>query len=403
MGPGALPLNVLFLNYEYAPMGGGAGNATHQTARRLVERGHTVHALTSALPAQSSVETVDGVVVSRVPSYRRGVLECGLLGAASYVLFAFFRLSRLARVYKYDLYHFYFGLPTGILALYVHWVLKKPYVIALRGSDVPGYDESGPFMAQLHFLLRPLTRYLWRNAAAVTVLSKGLRELARNTVADIDYKLIPNGVDTSRFRRTAARKPRSHVRLITVCRMVARKGLEHLIEAMRELDRDHVELWLIGGGQDHARVAALINKYELGQCIWMPGYIRRDMLPAYYQQADIFVLPSLSESFGQVLLEAMSSSLPVVATTVGGIPEIIDDGGGGVLIPPGDPQALVAAVRSLIATPERLAAMGRYNFERVSKRYNWSFVAAEYESVFLRVLGNTSLDETGRLRRLNSN
>lgn len=405
VGPDAPPLNILFLNYEYAPMGGGAGNATHQTARHLVEQGHCVHVLTSALPAQSAVETIDGVVISRVPSYRRSMLECGLFGAASYLVFAFFKLMRLARIYRYDLYQFYFGLPTGLLALYVHWVLRKPYVIALRGSDVPGYDESGWFMAPLHGMLRPLTRYLWRNAAAVTVLSDGLRQIARRTVPDIDFKLITNGIDGTRFPRKIDREQRRKIRLMTVCRMVRRKGLEHLIEAMRDLGRDRVELWLIGGGQEQAHVARLVHKLDLADDIWMPGYVRREMLPRYYQQCDIFVLPSLSESFGQVLLEAMSTGLPIVATTVGGIPEIVHENRGGILIPPADSRAIVEAVRSLIASPERFAEMGRYNAEQTRQRYTWSFVATEYESVYRHVLGQDAyrpLDETGQLRRLES-
>jgi glycosyltransferase involved in cell wall biosynthesis len=404
-GSTARPLNVLLLNYEYAPMGGGAGNATHQTARHLVEQGHCVHVLTSALPGQSAVETIDGVVVWRVPSFRTSMLECGLAGAASYLLFAFFRLMRLARSYDYDLYQFYFSLPTGLLALYVRWVLGKPYVIALRGSDVPGYDDSGWFMAPLHRLLRPLTRYLWRHASALTVLSKGLMKLARETVPDVEFKLIPNGVDEKQFPRKTAWKNEPKVRLITVCRMVGRKGLQHLIEAMRELQHSGVELWLVGSGQEQANIVRLVQRHELENCIWMPGYVRRERLYNFYQQADIFVLPSLSESFGQVLLEAMSTGLPVVATTVGGIPEIIHHKRGGLLIPRADPGAIVEAVRSLIAFPERLGKMGRYNATYARERYNWTSVATEYETLYRRVLGQDvprPIDETGRMRRLES-
>ncbi|HSG64255.1 MAG TPA: glycosyltransferase family 4 protein, partial [Gammaproteobacteria bacterium] len=302
-------------------------------------------------------------------------------------------------------YQFYFSLPTGFLALYVHWVLKKPYVIALRGSDVPGYDESGWYMAPLHRLLRPLTRYLWRNAAAVTVLSDGLRQIARKTLPEIDFKLIPNGIDGTRFAQKTEWGVHPRIRLITVCRMVARKGLEHLIEAMRELDRDRIELWLIGGGQEQDRVAKLVHELDLARCIWMPGYLRRETLPKYYQQADIFVLPSLSESFGQVLLEAMCTGLPIVATTVGGIPEIVHQNRGGLLIPPGDSRAIVEAIRSLAANPQRAAAMGRYNAERARKRYSWSRVARLYEALYRQVLGHDAyrpLDDTSRLRRLES-
>jgi glycosyltransferase involved in cell wall biosynthesis len=287
----------------------------------------------------------------------------------------------------------------------VRWVLGKPYVIALRGSDVPGYDDSGWFMAPLHRMLRPLTRHLWRHAGALTVLSKGLMKLARETLPDVDFKLIPNGVDEEQFPRKTDWTKHPKVRLITVCRMVGRKGLQHLIEAMRELRDCGVELWLVGSGQEQANVVRLVQRYGLENCIWTPGYVRRERLYNFYQQADIFVLPSLSESFGQVLLEAMSTGLPVVATTTGGIPEIVHHNRGGVLIPPASSAAIVDAVRSLIAFPDRLVKMGRYNATHARERYSWTSVAIEYESLYRRVLGEDALrpiGETGRMRRIES-
>jgi glycosyltransferase involved in cell wall biosynthesis len=101
----------------------------------------------------------------------------------------------------------------------------------------------------------------------------------------------------------------------------------------------------------------------------------------------------------------MSTGLPVVATTVGGIPEIIHHKRGGLLIPRADPGAIVEAVRSLIAFPERLGKMGRYNATYARERYNWTSVATEYETLYRRVLGQDvprPIDETGRMRRLES-
>jgi glycosyltransferase involved in cell wall biosynthesis len=370
-------------------MGGGAGNATANTARSLVEKGHSVHVLTSALRGQLAMEALDGVVVWRVRSLRRSILECGLVGAATYLFFALFKLRRLAAANNYDIYQFYFSLPTGLLALYVHLVLRKPYVLALRGSDVPGYDESAWFMAPLHCLLRPLTRYLWRHAKSVTVISRQLGGLARETLPALDVRVIPNGIDTKCFPRKTETEPRGNIRLITVCRMVQRKGLEFLIEAMRELRDDDIELWLIGSGPLHGQVQRLVREHEVADCVWMPGYVPREKLASYYGQADIFVLPSLSESFGQVLLEAMSTGLPIVATTVGGIPEVVENQRGGLLIPPKSSEAIVAAVRSLIAFPQRMSRMGEHNADRARQRYRWDLVASAYEDLYYRVLHET--------------
>jgi glycosyltransferase involved in cell wall biosynthesis len=385
------PLRILFLNYEYPPMGGGAGNATRCTATELARRGHVVHVLTSRLPAEPAAETVEGVTVCRVLSWRRSLHECGLLGALTYIVFAFIQLVRLARTYDYDVYHFYFGLPTGLLAPYVRFVLKKPYVLALRGSDVPGYDETDWFMRPLHGLLRPLSRFIWRNAQTVTVLSQNLRALALKTAPELETLVIPNGVNCDQFPVKPDRVGGAPMRLISVCRMVSRKGLEYLIEAMGELKKDGTVLELIGSGQNQRQIASLIRSRGLEDCIALPGYLEPDHLFKHYNRADVFVLPSLTESFGQVLLEALSCGLPVVASSVGGIPETIRHGRNGLLVPPRDANAIVEAVRWLAANPGHRTGMGRRNAEEARRRHGWGAVATRYEALYYRAVADRSL------------
>lgn len=382
------PLRVLCLNYEYPPMGGGAGNATRCIAIELARRGHVVHVLTSRLPAQPVVETIDSVTVCRVWSLRRSLHQCGLAGAASYIVSAFVELVRLARTYNYDVYHFYFGLPTAILALYVHFVLRKPYIVALRGSDVPGYDNTKWYMRPLHAALRPLSRFLWRAASSVTVLTKSLQDLVRETAPDLNSVIIGNGIDSVRFPYAPLASRSTGIRLISVCRMVPRKGLEFLIEAMQELKQDGMVLELVGSGEDERRIAELIRNRGLEQHVMLSGYVAADHLHTHYHRADIFVLSSLSESFGQVLLEAMSCGLPIVATSVGGIPETVRHKTNGLLVPPREPQALVEAIRFLAANPKQRQRIGGYNSEQARQRYTWSAIASEYEALYYRALGH---------------
>lgn len=387
------PLRILCLNYEFPPMGGGAGNATRWTAAELARQGHLVHVLTSRLPAQPVVETIDSVTVCRVKSLRRSLHQCGLLGAASYIFFGFFELVRLARTYRYDIYHFYFGLPTAILALYVHFVLRKPFIIALRGSDVPGYDDTKWYMRPLHALLRPMSRFLWRTAQAVTVLSRDLHRLARETDPQLDATIIENGISAERFPSKPAESQTGPIRLISVCRLVPRKGLGYLIEAMEQLKHDGMVLELIGSGQEEQRLAALVRDRGLAGHVIMVGYVAAERLYEHYHRTDIFVLPSLNESFGQVLLEAMSCGLPIVASTVGGIPETVRHEINGLLVPPGDSQALVAAIRSLARDPSMRAVMGRRNAALARNRYTWEGVAARYEELYYHAVAGSAAEQ----------
>lgn len=371
------------LNYEYPPMGGGAGNATRHTAIELSRRGHTVHVLTSRLPQQPDVETEGKLVVYRVFSHRQSIHQAGLLGGLTYLFGAFARLRRLSHSEDYDVFHFYFGLPTGLLALYVRLVLKKPYIIALRGSDVPGYDNTRHYLRYLHGFLNPLTRYIWKGASAVTALSQHLKALANTAVPNVDIAVINNGVNTELFpslpKKTTSVGP---VRLLCVCRLIRRKGLEYLLTAMCHLKKQGVTLQIVGTGERAAQIQELVRSLDLEDHVDLVGYVPRERLVDYYNRADIFVLPSLSESFGQVLLEAMSSGLPVIASKVGGIPETIHEGKGGLLTEPANSEAIVGAVLSLARQPKLRDAMAEYNRRQVDAYYGWAAVAEQYEQLY---------------------
>ena len=379
-------LRILCVNYEYPPMGGGAGNATRHTAINLHRRGHSVHVLTSRLPKQSDVETEEGMTVYRAYSRRVNLHQAGLTGAATFLPGAFMKLRRLARAHRYDVYHFYFGLPTGLLALYVHWLLKKPYVIALRGSDVPGYDNTRWYLKPLHRLFAPLSRLIWSRAAAVTALSYNLRALAENAVPGIEIKVIGNGIDSELFRQRERRLNQPGLRLLCVCRLVRRKGLEFLLQAMRQLSVSGVTLDIVGMGERGSELHSLIRELGLERAVTSVGYVPRERLPEHYNRADIFVLPSLSESFGQVLLEAMACGLPIIASRVGGVPETVHNELGGLLVQPASSESIIGAVKSLADNPSKRARMGDYNRRLAETQYQWSSIAERYEALYRQCL-----------------
>jgi glycosyltransferase involved in cell wall biosynthesis len=167
---------------------------------------------------------------------------------------------------------------------------------------------------------------------------------------------------------------------------VARKGLDCLIEAMSELKKDGAVLDLVGSGREYQRIARLVADRGLQRHVSMPGYVPSEQLYRYYHRADIFVLPSISESFGQVLLEAMSSGLPIVASAVGGIPETVRHGRNGLLVPPRDVAALVDAVRWLARNPRQCARIGRTNALQARESHAWPSIAVRYEELYYRVV-----------------
>lgn len=372
-------MKILLLNYEFPPLGGGASRATFSIAKELVRLGHSVDVLTARDGGRPETELLDGVRVVRVPTWRRGRHELGLLGAASYVLFAFFKLRALLRATDYDLAHFFFALPTGVLAPYWRKRTGKPYVVSLRGSDVPGYDSTDRALQFLHRLLKPMTRRILAGAAHVVANSASLRALALESFPDIEVGVITNGVDTSLFKpraqRAAANGP---VKALAVARLVARKGLESALEALALEPCSRLRLDVVGEGPLAQDLDGHARRLGLNGRLAFRGALQDEALQAAYRDADFFVLPSLTESFSMSLLEAMASGLPVVASDVGGIPELVDDRQNGILVPPADPQKLAAALAAMAESMELRNACSAANRRRIEERFTWQRVTREY-------------------------
>ena len=379
---------ILLLNYEFPPMGGGAGHASFHLARTLAAAGHRVDVVTAGLRGQRRCSHAGRLRVYRVWSWRRSIQECGLRGAWSYVLCAQPAVQRLVRRHRYDIVHCFFGLPTGLLLLITPGLRRLPQVVSLRGSDVPGYEPHNRVLALIHRLLAPLTRRIWRQAGAVVALSASLRETAHRTDPTVVMDVIPNGIDAARFTPAVdgARRTTQGLELLTVARLVRRKGLEDLLEAVAHLRELPVRLTIQGAGPDADTLQRLAVRLGVADRVVFSGFRLREHLPEVYRAADLFVLPSHAESFGLAVLEAMACGLPVIVTAVGGMVEYVQPGVHGLLVPPGDPRALAEAIAHLERDPETRRQMGARNAALVRQRFLWSHVAAAYAHVYARLL-----------------
>jgi glycosyltransferase involved in cell wall biosynthesis len=371
-------MRLLLLNYEFPPLGGGASAATFFMARELVARGHQVEVLTSSAPGHPATDVIDGVRVHRVFSLRRGVQDAGLLGAATFVMSAIGKLRELARDGNFDCAHFYFALPTGMLApLWMRWA-KRPYVVGFRGSDVPGYD-GGRLLAMLHRVLRPLTRRILAGASHVTANSKSLQQLAQQSFPWLRIQDIPNAVCTTTFRPSEEPRRGGRPRLLTVSRLVRRKGLEDLISAMASPFLSGCRLTIVGEGRLQSELEMLTRSLGVADRVDFPGRRHGEDLSACYRDADCFVLASHAESCSMSLLEAMASGLPVVAARTGGIPEFVEDLVNGRLYQPGDVDDLAKAIGWMLESDERRERMGAANRLSVSLNHSWPKIASLYE------------------------
>lgn len=381
-------MRILLLNYEFPPAGGGAGFATMNIGRELVRLGFEVDVLTAVINGESDGDIVDGMRVFRVPSWRKGLHDCGFIGAYSYTAFAALKRRKLHKATQYDLEHYFFSLPTGAMTLTPFAGEMPPYIVSLRGSDVPGYDPFNASVERLHKILRPITVRIWRKAAAVVALSNALRDTALITAPDVDIRVISNGMDVSKFSAKEIETERNTdrpLRLVSVARLLERKGIQHLLEAIASPVPLNVSLSIIGTGPYEDSLKTLTAELGLEDRVSFAGFIDSDSLPEHYRDADLFVLPSQTESFGLVFAEAMASGLPIIATRVGGIPELIRSGTEGILVNPASAGEIREALEYFTDNPEALDEMGLAGRRRIEDKYTWSTIASAYARIYEEV------------------
>jgi glycogen synthase len=384
-------MRVLVLNYEYPPLGGGAGVATAALAQGLVERGVAVDVVTAGVAHEAERRTSAREVpalsegrltVYRVRSNRTGVHEAGMFGAATYLLSALPLVRRLLRTHRYDAVHIFFSLPTGALLPLLN-LRGAPVVLSLRGSDVPGYDPHNVAVQRVHRLLAPLTRWIWRRADRVVAVCESLGRLTANTCPDLRYSVVPNGVDLKLFRpREEALREGGPLRCVAVARLIERKGLGDLIRAFAMLERGRFELEIVGRGPDEALLRALARDLGVAHEVIFTGSLDRAGVAERYRAADLFTLPSTAEAFGNVFAEALASGLPIVGSAIGGIPDLVEHGSNGLLVPANDPATLARAITYLADDPELRTEMSHRNRAKAEATLEWSAVTNRYLSIY---------------------
>jgi glycosyltransferase involved in cell wall biosynthesis len=370
-------MRILVINSEYPPIGGGAGNAAANIAGRLAAMGHQVLVLTAHFGGLPYSEQQDGVTILRSRALRRRQDRSDPLEQLAFIASGSFRASSLVRSFRPQVTLAFFGMPSGAIA----WLLKKryqvPYIVSLRGGDVPGFR---PYDFRVyHKLIGPCLRVIWRAAAAVVANSNGLRELARAFDPSIEIPVIPNGVDTLRY--TADRREWSPVRLFSAGRVVYQKGFDLGLRALAGLQDLEWEWFIAGDGSQMASLQSLTRELGLAERVHFLGWQSREQLVKWYHQANLFLFPSRHEGMPNALLEAMASGLPIVATRIAGNEELVLDGLTGRLVEPENAASLQDGLRNLIVEETLRRQMGQASRLRAEQEYSWENVARLYSDM----------------------
>lgn len=301
----------------------------------------------------------------------------------------------------YDLIHAHWVVPNGVPAALVARHCGLPLVISLHGSDV--------YLAEQHWALAGTAGMAFRAAAAVTACSsdlhrRGLRLGARSA----DTCVIPYGVNPREFRpdlqardevRTELAAQRgeplpAHAPIVLgLGRLVAKKGFGVLLDAWPQVLARHPDALLVLAGYGDLRDALERQAADLGIAhrVHFTGQLERRRAAAYIAAADIFTLPIVYnqgvDGLPNALLEAMGAGRPIVASCVAGVPDVIEDGCHGLLVPDRDPPRLAAAIIRLLDNPDFAGRLGAAARQRVETALTWEQTTARFEQVYAAVVG----------------
>lgn len=362
-------MKILFPATHYYPVIGGIETWTRNIAERLSIKAdiyvvtgkvHPVKSREAGIPQDA--ELFNGVKIFRTSLFTLNNLSRSpLIYTLSVLPFIFFKSLSLIKKEKVDILHCQ-GFLSSFLGFWLSKLTGIPYLVTVQRME-----RRGNWLKEM----------VYRNASVCIGASRAVGDYFEE-IGCKKIEVIPNGVDLKRFKGLE-RKPHQGFIIMTIARLEKVKGIEYLIRAFTRpglLGRPGLTLLIIGDGSERKNLEDLAKKLELEEKVKFLGEIPNEKVPEYLAMADCFVLPSLKEGFGIAVLEAMAAGLPVVASKVGGILDIVEDGKTGLLVEPGNPEEIAQAINKIYqnsALREQLinnamAVLKYYDWENISER-----------------------------------
>lgn len=380
-------MKVLFLNYEYPPLGGGASVATEAILKQWgTQKEMEVHLVTAGVGKEvEHVHVGENVHVHRLPIGKdpSKFHSQSLKDIFIYTVKAWFFMRKLICAERkkkpFDITLAFFTVPCGFLAYLAKVFYGIPYVVSLRGADVPGFSEK---YDTFYIFAKPLVRFLWRHAEKVIPNSLGIRKLAQQTNSFQLMEIIENGVDTESFQPKNIDKSMSPIVFLSTSRLTPRKGIHFLIEAFALAVKQSsvpIELHLIGEGEQKETLEARVKELGMTDKVQFLGRVEHYLLPQFYQKVHAFVLPSKNEGMSNSALEALACGLPLVVSGTGGMEELVTEGKNGCFIDPENTETFAKTLTDLATNQANLSAFGWESRRRAELR-GWDKVAAHFKT-----------------------
>ncbi len=363
------------------PTYGGSGVVATELGKELASRGHDVHFISYALPIRLTMS-------DRVYFHEVEVLTYPLFEYPPYDLVLATKMAEVMTRFDLDILHVHYAIPHSISAYLAKMMLTDrtvPFVTTLHGTDITLVGNDRSYL--------PITRFGIEQSDCVTAVSEYLKN---RTIEEFQIKrhvaVVPNFVDCNVYRRStdaALRRkyaPQDEGILIHISNFRPVKRVEDVIEIFSIVRRQRkARLLMVGDGPERPKAEWLANTHGVARDVQFVG--KQNDMNQLLSISDVLLLPSELESFGLVALEAMACEVPVIATCVGGIPEVVRDGIDGFLYGVGEVEAMAAGCLSILNDTATRTRMGNSARDRANNKFCASEIVLQYEELYRRTIG----------------
>ncbi len=363
------------------PTYGGSGIVGSELGRELAERGHTVHFISYALPTRVCE------LNERIQFHEVEMFDYPLFEFPPYTLALATKICEVASSARLDVLHMHYAIPHATAAYHAREMYSStrymPFVTTLHGTDITLVGAHASFL--------PVTRFSIAQSDAVTAISHYLADETCRTFGNCTVEVIPNFINAAYYQRQANEALRAQLApggerlLMHVSNFRPVKRIADCIHTFARLrGRVRARLVMCGDGPERNDAEALTREYGLTDEVLFVGQVPN--IRDYLSTADVLLLPSETESFGLSALEAMACEVPVIATRVGGLPEVVRDGETGYLVSVGDTEAMAERALEMLSDQPRRLAMGERGREWACAQFNTDRVIPQYVALYERVL-----------------
>ncbi|MDD2870871.1 MAG: glycosyltransferase family 4 protein [Candidatus Gracilibacteria bacterium] len=377
---------ILILNYEYPPLGGGAGVVSKEYAEGLVKLGNHVTVITTWFEGEPEIKEIGNLKIIRLKSLRKKSFQSNPIEMLSWAYKSIIFLKKYLKHYNFDLVIAFFSIPGGIVAKYIKDKFNIPYILSTHGHDIPGFFPEQ--MRKFHILTNWYTKKIWKKAEKILVLTTEMKKLADKFGNPNKNIILANGCYSEFFYPDVSKK-KDMFTILFAGRLVIQKDPFTMLKAIKILKTktSNFIVNIAGDGPMKKEIELYIKQNNLSENIKFTGWLTKEEIRDYYQSSHIQICTSKVEAMSVAILESLYSGLYILSTPISGNTDMIVEGKTGEFFNIGDYKTLG---NKLIDISEIYRDKKHDNkiIEQLKDKYNRENIIFELNNITKNVIKN---------------